>query len=399
MRISTALFHQLGASAILNQQFDVAKVQQELATGKRIQNPSEDPVRAARILDVGRTLAGLGQYDDNAGRARDSLQYQDSTFGQITEIIQNVRERTVQMANASQSNETRAFGANEIQGYLNELLSLANTTDESGHYLFAGSQSNTTPFAQSGGGVVYQGDQGALALQVSGSRQMPVTESGNALFMQINEGNGTFVTAPGGSNTGTGVIDGGTVLDASAWVADTYTLTFTPSASNYELRNSGGALVTSGAYTSGSAISFNGVQFSVNGAPAVNDTFTLRPATGQSIFATLSGLVQTLSTSVNSEVGRVALTNNINTGLRNIDQALGHFLTTRASIGARWNELDGLLSANDETRIQFKAVLSNLEDADYADASTRLNQKLLGLQAAQQAYARVSQLSLFNYLN
>lgn len=84
--------------------------------------------------------------------------------------------------------------------------------------------------------------------------------------------------------------------------------------------------------------------------------------------------------------------------LADIDTALGEVLNTRASIGARVNAIDEQKSANESFNVAVDQVRSSLEDLDYAEAISRFNQQLAALQASQQSFLKIQDLSLFNYI-
>jgi flagellar hook-associated protein 3 FlgL len=84
--------------------------------------------------------------------------------------------------------------------------------------------------------------------------------------------------------------------------------------------------------------------------------------------------------------------------LDQIDNALGHLLAVRSGVGARLNALDNQASTHDSIALNLKSTLSGIGDLDYAEAAARLSQQSVALQAAQQAFARVQGLTLFNYL-
>ena len=88
-----------------------------------------------------------------------------------------------------------------------------------------------------------------------------------------------LLTSAGSANTGSGTIDAGTVPSTAAWVRGSYTLTFT-AANAWKVTDSTGATVTTGAYTAGQPIAFNGVQVTVSGAPATGDSFAIKDNAG-----------------------------------------------------------------------------------------------------------------------
>ena len=84
--------------------------------------------------------------------------------------------------------------------------------------------------------------------------------------------------------------------------------------------------------------------------------------------------------------------------LTNLDQGTENILRVRAAIGTRLKEVDSLGSVLEDLKLQFQQTLSQLQDLDYAKAITDLTRKQTDLQAAQQSFVRISELSLFNYL-
>ena len=110
---------------------------------------------------------------------------------------------------------------------LDALLSLANTRDSNGEYLFAGYQGATQPFSvDASGNYIYSGDNGQRFLQISQSKQIAVSDSGIDVFQTIKNGNGTFTTLDDPANSGTGVIAPGSVTNKSAYDGDVYSVLF-----------------------------------------------------------------------------------------------------------------------------------------------------------------------------
>ena len=151
-------------------------------------------------------------------------------------------------------------------------------------------------------------------------------------------------------------------------------------------------------YVENGDIQFDGVQVVISGQPADGDSFDIVPSTNQSIFATLDNLATLLETTPDTVVGRTQRTNGLTEALGNVDQALDNFLVTRADIGARLREVDDLQSVGEDLGLQYQQTLSGLRDLDYARAISDLTRQQAILEAAQQSFLRISQLSLFNYL-
>jgi flagellar hook-associated protein 3 FlgL len=116
------------------------------------------------------------------------------------------------------------------------------------------------------------------------------------------------------------------------------------------------------------------------------------------MFATISKLVTTLGRTTAQSADGAQFATEMGNTLTQLDSALDHASSIRSQVGARLQVLDTTASSRDDRDLELKGSLSQLRDLDYADAITKLNVQLVGLQAAQSSYAKLSQLSLFNYL-
>jgi flagellar hook-associated protein 3 FlgL len=293
------------------------------------------------------------------------------------------------------------------------MLGLANTADGSGNYIFSGFKLNTPPFAASAAGATYVGDQGMRELQVGAVRKMAISDSGSSVFENNRTGNGTFVTSPGAANVtngGSGIISPGSVTDSSKLTGDNYQLVFsvtgTPAVTTYTVmdQTSGQpvpplpAIPVPIPYTSGQAISFDGLQFDIKGAPANGDTFAVTPSQNQSVFTTVKNLITALRSQGEGAAGNADLNNKLNQANANLDNAYSNVLSVRASVGARLNELDSLDGSGEGMDIQYTQSISDLIDVDMAKAISLFTQQTTNLQAAQMSYQKLTQLSLFNYI-
>ncbi|MBS0299479.1 MAG: flagellar hook-associated protein FlgL [Proteobacteria bacterium] len=402
MRISTNTIYETGTSLMLQQQEKLINTQQQLSTGRRILTPSDDPISAAQVLNISQSESLNKQYSVNRSSAGSSLQLEENVLKQVTEIMQDVHSSAVYAGNATLTDSDRKTLATELRSKLESLVGLANTTDEKGQFLFSGFQANTKPFAQTGLTVQYVGDQGQRLNQVGPARQLAVSDSGTDVFERIKNGNGVFATAANSTNTGTGVIDGGSVITPSSLTGDSYEIRFTVSvgATTYDIvdTTTGSTVSSANPYVSNNTISFDGMQMNIKGDPANGDKFTVSPSTNQSIFKTMGDLITALETPASGQPGGTKLANNLKTTLQNINNSLEHVLSKQASIGARLQEIDTLESVGSDQNIQFEQMLSQLQDVDFAQATSDLQRQQLYLQAAQQSYTKISGLSLFNYI-
>jgi len=398
MRISTAEITSQAIQAIDNQSSALQITQNEVSTGLAVQNAADNPVAASQIVQLTQQQSQLTQYATNLQSAQTRLSLEESSLSTATTTLQSIRDLAVQAGDASLNDTDRAQIATQIQTQIQALLGTANAQDANGEYLFSGYAAQTQPFtADSSGNVSYQGDAGTRLIQISPNQSVADSDTGASAFMDVAAGNGTFTTAADATNTGSGIIDSGSVVDSTQWVPGDYTLSFT-SPTAYQVTNTGGTVVASGNYTSGTAIQFDGVQVTVTGAPAAGDSFDIAPSGNQSMFATLTQLTAALNKPADTAAGSAQLATSLATALTNIDQDVSHLSTVSASVGARLNLLTAQTTTNTATSTTLTTQQSSLQDADYASAVSTLNEQMVGLQAAEQSYAAIAQLSLFKYL-
>ncbi|PIV15126.1 MAG: flagellar hook-associated protein 3 [Gallionellales bacterium CG03_land_8_20_14_0_80_55_15] len=400
MRISSNTIFDSNVAAMGQQQSRLMQTQQQIASGKRLSSASTDPVAATRALDITQSDAINNQQASSRVAARHTLSLAESTLQGVTTLLQDVRTAAVYAGNGTLNSSDRATLATDLSGRLQELVGLANSTDGVGNYLFSGFQSKTQPFVDTPAGMGYFGDDGQRLAQVSATRQMAASDSGADVFMRIRNGNGTFVTQATAGNSGSGVISAGAVVNPAALTGNNYSISFSMAAgvSNYSVINTTTGLpvpgMTAQPYTSGQAIAFDGMRLDIQGAPASGDSFAVTPSSNESVFKTISNLIATL----NAPVVGSNLTNGLNRGINNLDNALGNVLTVRATLGLRLNEIDALQTTGEDMGLQLKQTLSQLQDVDYNKAISDLTQQQVTLQAAQKSFTQVANLSLFTYL-
>jgi len=116
------------------------------------------------------------------------------------------------------------------------------------------------------------------------------------------------------------------------------------------------------------------------------------------MFTTLKNIQQAITTAGNDSTSQAQMHSTLARGLSEIDAALDHVLDVRGQVGARLNTIDDQRDINQGASLVLQQSKSDVEDLDYTSAISRMNLQLLGVQAAQQAYAKVQSLSLFDYL-
>ncbi len=402
MRISTAQIYALGSDAIGRTQSALFDTQQRIASGRRMLVPSDDPIASAQAIVTAQAKSRMERFGANIATATETLSLEESILGDVTDALTEIRTLAVRAGSGSLADADRASLATELEGRLVQLVGLANSMGADGSYLFSGFQLHTPPFTKVSGSYVYNGDQGQRELPVADGRDIPISDGGQDLFAAVKTGNGIFAARAAATNAGSGLIDTGSVINPAALSGHTYRLQFAVAAgvTTYDVLDVTTATTVSAgnAYTAGSAITVSGMQVTVSGAPATGDQFTLAPGGRQSVFATVQNLIATLRIPGGTTAGRTAIANGVSVALQDLTHAQDAVLTTRASLGARLQELDTLASGNDERSLQYNTTLSQLQDLDYNQALSDFSRQQLALEAAQKSFLQVSGLSLFSFM-
>ena len=399
MRISSTEQFQQGIDSILNQQAKLNQTQLQLATGKKVLKPSDDPAVATQLLNLSSLKANNLQYDRNINTAQNELELQESVLASSGNVLQRVRELVIQANNATQSSQTRSAIADEISNLADELLQLSNSKSPSGEYIFAGYNSRTPAFAKSGTSYVYQGDQGQRLLQVSEDTQLAVRDNGADVFQGMLTGDGRFLLESPASNTGDGIGKMSSTIDA---ISDDYTLVFTQANAGdpitYSVSGAASGVVATGTYQSGEAIAFNGISIEIEGAPTNGDSYQINRSVRQDVFQSVQSIADALSAGTETAAKSSKLVNDLGQSISTMDQALEHLQSRRTIVGNRLQALDTRADENANGLLRLERQTSELNDLDFAEAVSRLNLQTTALQAAQQSYIKIQGLSLFNYL-
>jgi flagellar hook-associated protein 3 FlgL len=398
-RISTAGMHSAALAQMMAQSSALSKTQQQIASGTRILTPADDPIGAAQALELDRAMAESQQQQKNTTAATNRLSFEEQTLGDATTLLQRVRDLSLEANNPTLDDSARKSILSEIQVRYSDLVDLANRKDTNGEYLFSGYSTMTQPFVKSGGTVTYQGDDGTRVLQTGPSQRVTDGHPGSAVFMNIPQGNGTFVTGSDAANTGSATIDLGTVTNAATWGAGgTFTIHFT-SPTDYEVLDSTNTQVSTGTYDpNGTGITINGAQVQISGDVAMDDKFTVSPAGTEDAFSALNKLMTTLQRPTGSTAQNAQFATEMGQVIKQLDNSMERISDVRSEVGARLAVLSDSTDDQADRQLDLKTQLSQIRDLDYADAITTLNIQLAGLQAAQQSYAKISGLNLFNYL-
>lgn len=289
MRVSSNTLFDGNVAAMSQQQTRLLQTQQQVATGRKILTASDDPVAAARALEVTQSDAMNTQYATNRAAARHTLSMAETTLQGVTTLLQDVKTATVNAGNGSLNNSDRRTMATELSGRLQELTGLVNSTDGIGNYLFAGFRTKAQPFVDTAAGMGYFGDDGQQNVQVSATRQIPSSGSGADIFMRIKNGNGTFATQATGTNTGSGIISQGSIVNSAALTGNNYTVAYAGPSAAAAAGNTGNGVISTPTVVTQSAVTGKnyGVTFSVAGPVTTYDVTDLTVASNTQTISTL----------------------------------------------------------------------------------------------------------------
>ena len=409
MRISTSQMHNQALDRMMNAQRELAKTQDQIATGRRYTTAADDPVGAVQVERLNTELATRAQYQKNIDLAESELRLEESSLEQAGNLLQRVRELTVQAGNAINTPEDRRFIAAEMETRLDELMQLMNTRLASGDYLFGGNVGGQPPFVRDASGAIrYQGDEGQRAVKIDASISLPVNDSGKHLFVDIPAARVSAESRahPNNPDGGTGVLRQPEVVDQAALEAfhpggliiEFEALAEDPDGlPNFTVRRAGDNRVVDGLenvrFEPGVPFSVAGMELTLDGSPRVGDRFQVNTTDKQGVLETLGNLVAGLGAADGNSEEFQQL---IGDSLTNLDNAMSRILETRSEIGARMNVMDSVRSLHEQVTVLSTEAKSEIQDVDFAKAISDLSYQSLVLEASQQSYARVQRLSLFD---
>lgn len=413
VRISTPQTYDRALDSMLKKQVQLSETQLKLSEGKSILKPSDDPVGAGIVENLTAQIETSGQFIKNAEFAETSLNVTESALDNVTTILGRIRELLVQGKNGTLTAIDRESISTEIESRYEELMGIANTQLADGTYLFSGFTSGVKPFTEDiAGAVSYNGDQGTRYIDVNTGVTVQSNFSGAAVFTDIKTGNNTFQTRADAGNSGSGVISKGSMIDSTAYSSLRMNISFENNGSGqlaYRVTDELGTVLVPAApltapadspsFHEGEDIIVNGVNFSISGMPQVGDQFVVEPSARQDVFTTVTNIVEGLTYGSDTDQQQAAQRNQLDNGLINLDRAMEHIDTQRAKLGAQLNVVDNEKSINESSVVQAKSARSLVEDLDYAEAITELNRRSVALQAAQQSFVKIENLSLFNFIN
>ncbi|MFC3095091.1 flagellar hook-associated protein 3 [Alteromonas sediminis] len=406
MRVPTSLLFDQNIRAIMNNQQQLADVQESLSTGKKINRPSDDPVGAAKVLRITESLDKLTQYQRNNDLLTNSLEQQEVVLQNVNDAVQRARVLAIQAGSGILASADRKAIATEIEQIRNEVFDLMNTRNANGEYIFSGYQSQSQAYEfnpSSATPFTYLGDNGTNNVKLSDSVEVRSTVTGaqvfdNALARFDFEITGTTgATIEEASILQQGTFDKFYDNNYDLVTAANNDFRFTVLAGNQiQLTNQGtGATVATLGFTSGESFSFQGATFRFNAGVGDTVDFSLQPPDKKNIAETLNDFVNALKNDATDADLREAISDVV-VGIDNAKELIGNEIS---SIGGRRNIATSIYETNLDLEIVNKEARSKIEDTDYAEASAEFAKQETALEATLATFPRISNLSLFNFIS
>lgn len=306
MRVTQAGLYNSAISQMQQQQTKVFETQEQLASGKKIAKPSDDPALAAAVNNLQSKMAENERYMTNLDRVMSTMQMQETAVASGVEQLNRFKVLAVQGANDTYSDDDRRSVAIEMRELIAGIVDVANMRNVDGAYLFSGFDQQQRPFAEVDGKLSYRGSHDYQQVMIDEGRSMEMGLPGSAVFGSVH-------------------------------------------------------------HTGGESADPKSIDF----------------------FATLENMVAAIENG--DQVG-------INNALDEVNSVHEHMVTHEANIGARMSRVDNMRQTLEQRDFTYQKLQSELEDLDYVEAASRLKNQTLALQAGQQSFAQLSNLSLFQYI-
>lgn len=376
MRISTNSFFESSSSRITELQSQISATSDQIASGKRLLDPSSDPVAAAQIIGVQQSQGINIQFSKNITSIQNNLGIVDTTLSDIVNNLQGIHDQIISAGNGILADGDKAAIALNLQGYYDQLLSLSNYTDTSGNYIFGGQKTDAAPF-------VKHATQASIATDIGRLGAYQVSVGGKFI---VPDSNTTWLDA-----TGTPLATGSVLL-----AGETFYSAATGSPATYANAPSGSATLKT------ETIEYNGGdtqnQIQINTSQHIKASVL-----GSDMFSNgdIFNKLQAAITALNMP----STTNPNSVQSSALSDLSSSFTTTfaavsiaQSSVGTRLNSLDSIKSANESINLQLTQTLSGLQDTDYNKAVSDLTRQQFILQAAQKTFAQIGRSSLFDFI-
>nr|WP_136249983.1 flagellar hook-associated protein FlgL [Ningiella ruwaisensis] len=407
MRVTTNLIYDQNFRAINTSQGELSDLQSQLASGKRILRPSDDPVGATQVIRMTEELDKINQYERNIDLATSQLELQETSIRSINEVVNRARVLAIQSGNGIFAQADREAIAAEIDQIRNQVIDLMNTQNAAGDYIFAGYQSQKQAFefnpADAANPIKFVGDDGTNRIKVSDSVSIQSTVSGKTLFENVSA-RLNYSVAPSTSAS----INTFDIADQGAF-DDFHKDNFDPvNAANNEYRFTitaanqvtvsnvaSGAVLDTISFNDSQPFTFQGIELNISGTVGNTVDISLNRPEKTNLAETLHRMSLALK---DDSLSEGEFSKIISDTLVGIDNGLNQMSRENSAIGARLNIAESIRSSLLDAEVTHEQARSAIQDVDYAKASSDFARQETALEAAFASFPRIANLSLFNYI-
>lgn len=403
MRLSSAQMFSQNINSILQKQTATSQILEQLSSGKKVNTAGDDPVAAIGIDNLNQKNALVDQFMKNIDYATNHLALAESQLGGAEDLVASIRDQVLRSINGTLTASERQTIADEMRGSLEELMSLANSKDASGNYLFAGFSTDKAPFEFNNATpaeIIYHGDAGVRNSVVQSGVAIGTNIPGDSAFMKAPNGVGDFSVNYLASQQGDFTVDSAKAGAGATYPIDTYQFNFTDNGAGgvnlTVLDSSNNPVANVANFDPSTSVSVNGIDVKIEGEPSAGDSFSMAPQPEVSIFDTLSQAINVIENPAlaDSPQGKSQLAQILN----NIDSGINQLSSARSVAGNSLKSVEGYLASHTEEKVVNSSALSLLEDLDYASAITEFEKQQLALNAVTNVFSKVGSVSLFDFI-
>ena len=427
MQVSTKLFNEQQIRQFSKLTADIQAKQEKISSGRAILNASDDPVAAVSLSAANEQKLLIERFEENVYLAQNRLEAGDKVLNESQSVMMRITELATQARNPAYDAFSRRAILTEMLELREVLVDLANTKDARGHSLFAGFKNEETAFVKNANGKVeYNGDRGIHTVQISENMSVPTSLDGLTVFGRVETANGRrniFEIIDGVAASINPLRELNEHATADVRAEAIFTLPRQNQTWELDLKGSLGMVRISAVLSEGNEKNFADAVNFVSDQTGVIAEFD--KISGRIILTDIeAGEIRVENLEIEGQeltdyAGQYNLSfgavdeNNVpigvprvltdldqllGRGISNLKSALDHLSLKQAVIGAQVSKAEVQRGALASRKLAVSQDISKIGDADLAKLVTELQSQLTNRDAAQQAFAKIGQQSLFDYL-
>ncbi len=407
MRISTNMVYEK-AYRNLTLAFDrFIRLQEKMATGKRINRPSDAPADVPQDLLYRKEIKDSQEYQSIINHASSWMSVADTSLSNVVQLLNNAKAIALQQGSDSADEQTRMSAALQVDSLISQIVQLANTR-HGNRYIFSGYKTRTQPFSRelvAGKEVVrYNGDDGVMFIEIGKGVKMQLNQIGKDIFSnpdtEIQGANVNSTSSPITGSTPLSTFNGGSGVNAGTVTIHNgnQTAVITVNATDtvgdiLQAINNAGINVEAEINQDGTGINIrslvSGTELRVEDNQTARDLGIVGVAESEDIFGVLLRLKDGLESNDSNKILKAA---------NQIDSVLDKALQAWVEVGTRAKRLEMTRTKLGSETINTTELLSEIEDADMADVTVKLAKEQNIYQSLLKSITTIIQPSLLDFL-